>query len=79
MANLKMAEASTTAEPATTLEAGAQVLSVQNLQAWYGESHILHGIDFNVKAGEVVVTDGQMILKPGSTVRIIQSSKRQTT
>jgi membrane fusion protein, multidrug efflux system len=36
-------------------------------------------IKSGVKAGEVVVTDGQMILKPGSTVRIIPSSKRQTT
>src|ERR1700721_4276707 len=36
-----------------TAGAGTPVLSVQNLQAWYGESHILHGIDFNVKAGEV--------------------------
>jgi branched-chain amino acid transport system ATP-binding protein len=39
--------------------AGAQVLSVQNLQAWYGESHILHGIDFNVSAGEVVTLLGR--------------------
>jgi len=35
------------------------VLSVQNLQAWYGESHILHGIDFNVNAGEVVTLLGR--------------------
>src|ERR1700761_8171320 len=59
MADLKMAEAGSTAKPATSLEAGAQVLSVQNLQAWYGESHILHGIDFNVKAGEVVTLLGR--------------------
>ena len=32
---------------------------MQNLQAWYGESHILHGIDFNVKAGEVVTLLGR--------------------
>jgi len=37
----------------------APVLSVQNLEAWYGESHILHGIDFNVKAGEVVTLLGR--------------------
>jgi branched-chain amino acid transport system ATP-binding protein len=35
------------------------VLSVQNLEAWYGESHILHGIDFNVSAGEVVTLLGR--------------------
>jgi branched-chain amino acid transport system ATP-binding protein len=37
----------------------APVLLVQNLEAWYGESHILHGIDFNVKAGEVVTLLGR--------------------
>jgi branched-chain amino acid transport system ATP-binding protein len=35
------------------------VLSVQNLEAWYGESHILHGIDFDVNAGEVVTLLGR--------------------
>jgi branched-chain amino acid transport system ATP-binding protein len=40
-------------------DAGAQVLQVQNLQAWYGESHILHGMDFNVRAGEVVTLLGR--------------------
>ena len=29
-------------------------LSVINLEAWYGESHILHGISFDVREGEVV-------------------------
>src|SRR5712671_6271666 len=37
----------------------APVLSVQNLEAWYGESHILHGIDFNVSSGEVVTLLGR--------------------
>ena len=37
----------------------APVLEVQNLQAWYGESHILHGIDFDVNAGEVVTLLGR--------------------
>jgi branched-chain amino acid transport system ATP-binding protein len=38
---------------------GPSVLSVQNLEAWYGESHILHGINFDVKAGEVVTLLGR--------------------
>jgi branched-chain amino acid transport system ATP-binding protein len=38
---------------------GGQILSVQNLEAWYGESHILHGINFNVNAGEVVTLLGR--------------------
>ena len=52
MADVKMAEAAT--KPADT-----QVLAVQDLQAWYGESHILHGINFNVNAGEVVTLLGR--------------------
>ena len=40
-------------------DAGAQVLSVEDLQAWYGESHILHGMNFNVNAGEVVTLLGR--------------------
>ena len=40
-------------------DAASAVLSVQNLQAWYGESHILHGINFNVNAGEVVTLLGR--------------------
>ena len=58
MADVKMAEA-TTAKPATAPVTGKPVLSVQDLQAWYGESHILHGIDFNVNAGEVVTLLGR--------------------
>jgi branched-chain amino acid transport system ATP-binding protein len=38
---------------------GPVLLTVENLQAWYGESHILHGINFNVKAGEVVTLLGR--------------------
>jgi branched-chain amino acid transport system ATP-binding protein len=58
MADLKTAEA-TAAKPAPTPGAGAPVLAVKNLQAWYGESHILHGIDFSVNAGEVVTLLGR--------------------
>jgi branched-chain amino acid transport system ATP-binding protein len=56
MAELKMAGAAAT-KPVP--DAGSAVLSVQNLQAWYGESHILHGMDFNVNAGEVVTLLGR--------------------
>jgi branched-chain amino acid transport system ATP-binding protein len=56
MADLKTADTATAAAaPATT----APVLSVKDLQAWYGESHILHGINFDVKAGEVVTLLGR--------------------
>ena len=32
----------------------APLLKVNNLHAWYGESHALHGVDFEVRPGEVV-------------------------
>ena len=37
----------------------ATLLSVAGLEAWYGESHILHGATFEVKAGEVVTLLGR--------------------
>jgi branched-chain amino acid transport system ATP-binding protein len=36
-----------------------QVLNVENLEAWYGESHILHGVNFSVNSGEVVTLLGR--------------------
>jgi branched-chain amino acid transport system ATP-binding protein len=35
------------------------LLSVRDLHAWYGESHILHGVDFDVRPGEVVTLLGR--------------------
>jgi len=35
------------------------LLEVKGLQAWYGESHILHGVDFSVREGEVVTLLGR--------------------
>jgi branched-chain amino acid transport system ATP-binding protein len=35
------------------------LLDVSGLEAWYGESHILHGVDFNVRQGEVVTLLGR--------------------
>jgi len=35
------------------------MLEVRGLNAWYGESHILHGIDFEVREGEVVTLLGR--------------------
>ena len=38
---------------------GGTILSVRNLEAWYGESHILHGVTFDVREGEVVTLLGR--------------------
>ncbi len=35
------------------------VLAVEGLEAWYGESHILQGVDFEVHSGEVVTLLGR--------------------
>jgi branched-chain amino acid transport system ATP-binding protein len=36
-----------------------EVLRISNLQAWYGESHVLHGVDLAVNKGEVVTLLGR--------------------
>ncbi|MBV8917047.1 ABC transporter ATP-binding protein [Bradyrhizobium sp.] len=54
-----MPELSTAAPGAVKTATGGQILSVKNLEAWYGESHILHGINFDVNAGEVVTLLGR--------------------
>jgi len=37
----------------------SSLLEVRGLNAWYGESHILHGMDFDVAEGEVVTLLGR--------------------
>lgn len=39
--------------------ASRALLAVRDLHAWYGESHILHGVDFDVAPGEVVTLLGR--------------------
>ncbi|OAF18299.1 ABC transporter ATP-binding protein [Bradyrhizobium neotropicale] len=48
-----------TAEAPAKAATGGNILGVRNLEAWYGESHILHGINFDVNAGEVVTLLGR--------------------
>jgi branched-chain amino acid transport system ATP-binding protein len=59
MPEVKMADAATATKPTSREATGGKILEVQNLEAWYGESHILHGIDFSVNAGEVVTLLGR--------------------
>jgi len=37
----------------------SRLLAVEGLQAWYGESHVLHGVTFEVLRGEVVTLLGR--------------------
>jgi branched-chain amino acid transport system ATP-binding protein len=38
---------------------GKPLLAVRGLEAWYGESHVLHGSDLDVGQGEVVTLLGR--------------------
>jgi branched-chain amino acid transport system ATP-binding protein len=42
-----------------TSAAQEALLVVRDLQAWYGESHVLHGVNFDVRPGEVVTLLGR--------------------
>jgi branched-chain amino acid transport system ATP-binding protein len=66
MVDVKMADTA----PAPSAS-GNPVLSVQNLEAWYGESHILHGINFQVNPGEVVTLLGRNGAGKTSTLKSV--------
>ena len=46
-------------------------LEIRNLEAWYGESHVLHGVDMVVHPGEVVTLLGRNGAGRTSTMRAI--------
>lgn len=46
-------------------------LEVENLHAWYGESHVLHGVNFHVDEGEVVTLLGRNGAGRTTTMRAI--------
>jgi len=46
-------------------------LEIENLQAWYGESHILHGVGLSVQPGEVVTLLGRNGAGRTTTLRAI--------
>ena len=48
-----------------------EMLKVEHLQAWYGESHILHGVEFSVREGEVVTLLGRNGAGRTTTLRAI--------
>ncbi|KQO83510.1 ABC transporter ATP-binding protein [Rhizobium sp. Leaf262] len=62
-----MTDAIARAQTAST----AAAISVEGLQAWYGESHILHGITMHVNKGEVVTLLGRNGAGKTTTLRSI--------
>jgi branched-chain amino acid transport system ATP-binding protein len=55
----------------TSAAVGTPFLEVRELQAWYGESHVLHGVDFHVNRGEVVTLLGRNGAGRTTTLRAI--------
>jgi branched-chain amino acid transport system ATP-binding protein len=51
--------------------AGEAMLQVRNLEAWYGESHILHGVGIEIRPGEVVTLLGRNGAGKTTTLRAI--------
>ena len=47
------------------------LLSVADLNAWYGESHILHGAEFEVRRGEVVTLLGRNGVGKTTTLKAV--------
>jgi branched-chain amino acid transport system ATP-binding protein len=47
------------------------VLSVRDVHAWYGESHILHGVNFEVRRGEIVTLLGRNGAGRSTTLKAI--------
>ncbi|HEY8440024.1 MAG TPA: ABC transporter ATP-binding protein [Xanthobacteraceae bacterium] len=62
--------------PASSMNA---LLNVEGLQAWYGESHILHGATFNIHAGEVVTLLGRNGAGKTTTMKSIMGIVPQRT
>ena len=48
-----------------------ELLRIENLNAWYGESHVLHGVNLNVAEGEVVSLLGRNGAGRTTTLRAI--------
>ena len=54
-----------------TMNKGVELLRLTDVHAWYGESHILHGIDLTVNQGEVVTLLGRNGAGRTTTLRAI--------
>ncbi len=55
------------------------LLEVADLNAWYGESHVLHGVDLEVRRGETVTLLGRNGVGKSTTLRAIMGIVRKRT
>ncbi|MBZ9795465.1 ABC transporter ATP-binding protein [Mesorhizobium sp. ES1-4] len=61
------------------MTSAAPLLAVRGLNAWYGESHALHGVDLEVFAGETVTLLGRNGVGKTTTLRAIMGLIRRRT
>jgi branched-chain amino acid transport system ATP-binding protein len=66
---VEISMAASNAAPAAS--ANTALLALSGLQAWYGESHVLHGVDFEVRPGEVVTLLGRNGVGKSTTLKSI--------
>lgn len=55
------------------------ILDIRNLHAWYGQSHVLHGVDLSVDAGELVTLIGRNGAGKSTTLKSIMGLVPQRT
>jgi branched-chain amino acid transport system ATP-binding protein len=60
-------------------DAARAFLAVRDLHAWYGESHVLHGVDFDVRQGETVTLLGRNGAGKTTTLKSVMGIVRKRT
>ncbi len=58
-------------ETTFTVRTGNLILDASNLHAWYGSSHILHGIDFQIGQGETIGLLGRNGMGKSTLIRTL--------
>jgi branched-chain amino acid transport system ATP-binding protein len=66
------------AELGAEASANEPLLCVENLQAWYGKSHVLHGVDLTVGCGEIVSLLGRNGVGRSTTAKAIMGLIKAT-
>jgi branched-chain amino acid transport system ATP-binding protein len=62
-----------------TAGAAAPLLAVRGLNGWYGESHVLHGMEFDVAEGEVVTLLGRNGAGKTTTLKAVMGILQKRT